>query len=317
MPFEYDDELLDYFSSLDLGALPPAPQRDDPVALRAFTEASYRALDALSPQFKDVARTDFVAQSYDGASVALRWYTPADRDLSQPGSAVLYLHGGGMVALTLELYDATVAAYTADSRVPILAVDYRRAPEHVHPTPIEDCFAALAWLHERARELGVDPTRVAVMGDSAGGGLAAALGLMARERRFPLAKQILLCPMLDDRTTTPDPLLEPYAIWTYDQNYTCWHALLGDSFGGPDVPATAAPARARELSGLPDAYIEVGELDIFRAECIEFARRLWGAGVSTELHVHPGCPHGYHRARHAVDAARRSHADRMRVLRSL
>jgi acetyl esterase/lipase len=200
--------------------------------------------------------------------------------------------------------------------VPLLAVDYRLAPEHPHPGPVEDCYAGLAWLAEHAGELGVDPGRIALLGESAGGGLAAAAALLARDRGLAVARQILIYPMLDDRTTAPDPALAPFALWTYDDNYTGWHALLGDKTGTADVPASAAPARAADLAGLPAAYIEVGELDIFRDEDIEYARRLAAAGVSVELHVHPGCPHGFELTAPDSAVARRARADRLRALAS-
>jgi acetyl esterase/lipase len=123
--------------------------------------------------------------------------------------------------------------------------------------------------------------------------------------------------MLDDRTTVPDPHLASYAGWSYDDDYTGWHALLGDAIGRPDVPESAAPARARDLAGLAPAYIEVGELDIVRDEAVVYARRLPAAGVSAELHVHPGCPHGFDRVAPAASVTRRSRADRLRVLKTL
>ena len=144
-------------------------------------------------------------------------------------------------------------------------------------------------------ELRIDPARVAIMGDSAGGGLAAGVALLARDRGVALARQVLVYPMLDDRTTVPDPELAPFAAWSYDDNYTGWHALLGDAIGTDDVPPSAAPARADDLSGLPPTYIDVGDLDIFRDEDIEYARRIAATGTTVELHVHPGCPHGFDR----------------------
>ncbi|EWM11425.1 LOW QUALITY PROTEIN: alpha/beta hydrolase, partial [Kutzneria sp. 744] len=205
--------------------------------------------------------------------------------------------------------------YVADTGVPMLAVDYRLAPEHPHPTPVEDCYAGLTWLVEHAAELNVDPARIAVMGDSAGGGLAAGTTLLARDRGLPVARQILVYPMLDDRTTTDDPALAPFLGWSADDNYTGWHALLGDAAGGPEVSSYAAPARASDLSGLPPSYVEVGELDLFRDESVDYARRIAAAGASVELHVHPGCPHGFELIAPDSAVARRARADRLRVLK--
>ena len=199
----------------------------------------------------------------------------------------------------------------------MFSVDYRLAPEHPHPGPIEDCYAAFEWIFTNSEQLGIDPVRIAVMGDSAGGGLAAAVALLARDRGRSVAKQILIYPMLDDRTTTPDPELVPFTFWSYDNNYTGWQALLGNSMGTSDVPPTAAPARAKDLSNLPSAYVEVGELDIFRDECIDYVRRLAHAGTSAELHVHPGCPHGFDRVAPSAQVVERARAERIRVLRAI
>jgi len=180
----------------------------------------------------------------------------------------------------------TVARYVSTSGVPMLSVEYRYAPEHPGLTPVEDSYVALRWLADHSAELGVEPGRIAVMGDSAGGGIAAGLALLARDLGGPsIAQQILVYPMLDDRTTIPDPELVRFAGWTYEDNLTGWSALLGEALGGPNVSAYAAPARMADGANLPPIYIEVGELDIFRNECIEFARRTSLAGVSTELHV--------------------------------
>jgi len=282
---------------------------------RTAAEAVLAAWEATAAEHVEITRTDFEAVSSDGVAVPLRWYTPAGYDTAAAGSAAVYLHGGGMFLGSVELYDRYVAAYVADSGVPLLAVDYRRAPEAPHPAPVEDCHSGLRWLVEHAAELGVDPGRVAVMGDSGGGGLAAGVALLARERGPALAKQILIYPMLDDRNTVPDPTMVPFAGWSYDLAYTGWSALLGDAMGGPDVPAIAAPARAKDLSGLPATYVEVGDLDILRDESIDYARRIAAAGTSVELHVHPGCPHGFERVSPEPGVVRRSHADRIRALR--
>ena len=254
----------------------------------------------------------------DGATVNLGWYHAPG---AHPGSAVLYLHGGGMI-FGLEhlghLYDLAIRDYVATSGVPMLMVDYRIAPEHPHPTPVEDCYAALRWLADNAARLGVDPARIAVMGDSAGGGLAAGVCLLARDRGGPaVAQQLLIYPMLDDRPQTPDPQLLPFLTWTYDDNLTGWGALLGESAGTDTVSPYAAPARATDLTGLPATYIDVGDLDIFRDEDIMYARGLADAGVPTELHLHPGCPHAFEALARAAEVSQRAISDRLRRLRTL
>jgi acetyl esterase/lipase len=254
----------------------------------------------------------------DGATLDRAWYHTSG---GQPGSAVLYLHGGGMI-FGLEhlgrVYDLVVRDYVTTSDVPMLMVDYRIAPEHPHPTPVEDCYAALRWLADNAATLGVDPARIAVMGDSAGGGLAAGVCLLARDRGGPpIAQQLLIYPMLDDRAHTPDPQLMPFLTWTYDDNVTGWAALLGERAGTDAVPPYAAPARATDLAGLPETYIDVGDLDIFRDEDIAYARRLSDVGVPTELHLHPGCPHAFEALARGADVSQRAIADRLRRLRTL
>lgn len=293
--------------------IPPAA--GDWKTRRATVDGLLGLLADLQPRPTDVVTTDYSVRTEDGATIGLRWYTKVG---SAPGSAVYYVHGGGMILGSMDLYDATVSRYVSGTGVPMLSVDYRLAPEYPDPTPVEDCFAGLGWLGAHAAELGVDPARIAVMGDSAGGGLAAGVALLARDRGGPaLARQILVYPMLDDRTTTPDTAITPFAFWTYDDNITGWGALLGAAAGGAGVSPYAAPARVTEVAGLPPTYIEVGELDIFREEDIEYARRTSAAGISTELHVHPGVPHGFDGLAPETDVSRRAVADRHRVLSAL
>ena len=290
--------------------------RDDWKALRAISDASSPFFSAGMPEHAEVSRSDYAATSYDGAPVALRWYAPEGHDPAQEGPAAVFLHGGGMIMGSVKQSDRLIARYAAQSGVPVLAVDYRLAPEHPHPCPVEDGYAGLAWLAAHAGELGVDAGRIALMGESAGGGLAAGAALLARDRGPSVARQILIQPMLDDRSTVPDPAFAPFTLWSYDDNYTGWHALLGEKIGGEDVPESAAPARAHDLAGLPAAYVEVGGLDIFRDEDIEYARRLAVAGVSVELHVHAGCPHGFDLVAPDADVTRRARADRLRAMTS-
>jgi hypothetical protein len=171
--------------------------------------------------------------------------------LLAPFAALIGVVLGGAITSRIQLQTSLrehdpIAAYVSDSSVPLLAVDYRLAPEYPHPCPIEDTYAGLAWLHANAGELGVEPNRIALMGDSAGGGLAACAALLARDRGLSVAKQILIYPMLDDRNTVTDPVLVQYAGWTYDNNYTGWYALLGEALDTSGVPASASAVRAED-----------------------------------------------------------------------
>lgn len=201
-----------------------------------------------------------------------------------------------MIALTIEHYDKAISRYVSRTGVPFLVVDYRLAPEVQAPVPVTDAYAGLQYLHSHAAELGVDPSRIAVMGDSAGGGIAASLAHYAKQQNGPaIAKQILIYPMLDDRNTTLDPALAPFASWTTDDNITGWTALLGSRIGGPDVKVIEAAGRmtVAEAEGLPPAYIDVGELDIFRDEDLQYARNLGQGNVSCQLHLIPGVNHAF------------------------
>lgn len=315
MPYSLDPEIGAVLAALRAGAPPaPPPPVGDVESRRASADALLGAALGALPVPAGVTRVDATVTAEDGAAVPVRWYTRAG---APPGPAVLYAHGGGMIAGSLELYDPLVAHHVGLTGVPFLSVGYRCAPEHPAPTPVTDCYAALRWLHDRAAELGVDRGRVAVMGDSAGGGVVASLAVLARDRGGPaIARQVLVYPMLDDRTAV-DPQLEPFLVWTSDDNATGWGALLGDAVGGPDVSPYAAAARVEDCGGLPPAYLDVGELDAFRDEDVAFARRLAAAGVSTELHVHPGAPHGFDVLAPGSAVALRAAADRVRVLTGL
>jgi acetyl esterase/lipase len=320
MALGIDEQILAEMAPLlaELGESTPAAVGD----VHARRISGHRMFDLVGSRRAPTAGVDIeqhTVTAADGATVALTWYHASGAE--SPGSAALYLHGGGMI-FNLEqigvLYDLAVREYVAASGVPMLVVDYRVAPEHPDPTPVEDCYSALVWLADHAADLGVDPARLAVMGDSAGGGLAAGVCLVARDRGGPaVAQQILIYPMLDDRPATPNPELEPFLTWTYDDNVTGWGALLGNNAGGEGVSPYAAPARADDLTGLPDAYIDVGDLDVFRDEDIEYARRLGDAGVPTELHVYPGCPHAFEALAHEAAVSRRAISDRVRRLRAL
>jgi acetyl esterase/lipase len=216
------------------------------------------------------------------------------RDADGALPCVYSIHGGGYVMGSYDMDDARFDAWCPRLGIVGVSVEYRLAPESPYPAPLEDCYRGLVWTHEHADELGIDRDRIGVAGVSAGGGLAAALALLARDRgEVDLAFQLLDCPMLDDRQDTPSSRLEGLAIWSKASNEFGWRSYLGDRYGRDDVPYTAAPARATELAGLPPAFVSVGGADGFRDEDIDYALRLNQAGVPTELHVYPGAPHGY------------------------
>lgn len=207
---------------------------------------------------------------------------------------MLYLHGGGRICCSLDTHDPLMRKYCAEAGIVVIGVEYRLAPEHPHPASTEDCYRVLEWLVKSASDLGVDPNRVAIGGESGGGGIAAGVALMARDRDGPqLCGQFLVYPMLDDRNTVVDPALAPFATWSYSDNSVGWMALLGERAGTADVDSYAAPARADELSGLPPSYLEVGQLDIFRDETLAYAANLSARQVPVELHLYPGVNHAF------------------------
>lgn len=261
-----------------------------------------RDADAMPPLHAPVApatvREEQLIPGPDGAPpVRVLVYRPIDVAQEERVPAVLHMHGGGFVIWRPEINDARNRWIAGDLRCVVVSVDYRRPPETPFPGPLEDCYAALLWLHARADELGIDRTRIAIKGESAGGGLAAALALLARDRgHVPIAFQHLTYPMLDDRTGAaigPTPVLGTGEfVWTASNNRFGWHAMLGREPGAGDVSPLCAPARAENLVGLPSTFLQVGSLDLFVGEDLAFATRLVRAGVPTELHVYPGTFHG-------------------------
>ena len=247
------------------------------------------------PMFPNIKVMEHFVPGPEGdPEVRILLYQPVK--VEEPRSSLLWLHGGGYVMGSPEQEDLMVKNIVSAIGCMAVSVDYRLAPETRYPGAVEDCYAALKWLYTHASELGVDRARIATAGSSAGGGLAAALGLLTRDRgEIPLAFQLLIAPMLDDRTCT---LTEPHPytgefIWTRQANHFGWTSLLGQEPGGLNISPYAAAARAERLEGLPSTFINVGALDLFLEEDLEFARRLTRAGVPTELHVYPGAYHGF------------------------
>ena len=242
-------------------------------------------------------------------------YRPAG---TEPLPVLLTIHGGGYMFGSAADTGPGDVRTAAELRCLVASVEYRLAPETVAPGAVEDCYAVLRWLHSNADALSLDPRQIAVGGQSAGGGLAAALALLARDRgEIPICFQLLIYPMLDDRTavrsTAEDNLHTGEFIWTRESNRIGWRAFLGHEPGAAAVERYAVPARATNLAGLPPAYISVGMLDLFLEEDVEYARRLMSAGVPTELHVLPGAYHGFELVADA-ELTRRSEADRRAAL---
>ena len=294
------------------GTTPPAP--GDVATRRTAVEGLIGSFFSALPAVDDVKVTEFEVASHDGYQVPLRLYI---KDGAAPGPLVVYLHGGGMIMGSVELYDKLVRSLTSRSGVAMLAPDYRLAPEHPDPSPVEDCYAGLKWAAEHAAEHGFDVNRIGVAGDSAGGGLAAGVALLARDRGGPvLARQILIYPMLDDRNITPRADVPAVMMWSYDDNITGWDALLGAD-RGDDVSPYAAPARAESLADVAPAYVMVGDLDIFRDEDIAYVARMTSSGVPVEFHLIPGAPHGFDFAAANSEISKRAYADEIRAFRQL
>lgn len=262
-----------------------------PNARAVIAEITKMGLEAAD---RSVATTEhFIAALNGDPDVRVILYKPEGLAANAP--VVLQVHGGGYMFGTAELGDPNNRAMAKAVGCAVLAVEYRLAPETPFPGGLNDCYAALTWLHGHAAELGLDPERIAIRGESAGGGIAAALAIMARDKGGPpIHFQLLVYPMLDDRTGAGDP--HPYAgefIWDAATNQFGWQCWLGTAPGSPDVPPLAAPARCTDLAGLPPTFMATAALDLFVEENLEYARRLIRAGVPTELYLAPGAFHGF------------------------
>ena len=260
----------------------------------SLAEARSRTLPITPADESGVSVRTLAVPGRSGApDVPIRIYRPNDA-ASLP--CIVHMHGGGFVLGSAKEMAPIHFCLARELGCAIVSVDYRLAPETTFPGSIEDCYDALSWTFAHADAEGFDATRIGVMGESAGGGLAAALALLARDRReYSLAFQHLVYPMLDDRTGTvgiPHPTAGEF-IWSPMNNHFGWSALLGRTPGSEDISPYAAAARATELAGLPPAFIATGALDLFIDEDIEYARRLLRAAVPVELHVYPGAFHGF------------------------
>lgn len=213
---------------------------------------------------------------------------------AESAPVIYHVHGGGLVVGTPTDVLPALGALAHRVGMAVAAIDYRLAPEHPHPAAVEDVYAGLVWLAAHASDLRLDPDRIIIEGVSAGGGLAAAAALLARDRGGPaILGQMLICPMLDDRNDSASGhQMTGYGSWDRTANHTAWTAYLGELSPG-EVPVYAAPARATDLSGLPPAFIDVGSAETFRDEDVAYAARIWAQGGDAELHVWPGGVHGF------------------------
>lgn len=271
----------------------------DVVRLRAmFTPPDF------PPEVFRAERVDYSEKTFTsdpGApDVRVLVYSPKRR--SEPTPVLLWFHGGGYVFAGPELNSPLCCEIADIVNCCVISVDYRVAPETPWPGALEDASIALNWIYANAESLNIDPSRIAVGGDSAGGGLAAALAQFTRDTKGPaICFQLLNAPMLDDRTAVKanvDSLVGEF-VWQPDTNRYCWGAYLGATPGSQDISAHAAPARATDFSNLPPAFISVGALDLFLDENITYTRNLIRAGVPTQLAIVPGAYHGFEIVAHA------------------
>jgi len=267
---------------LDAFELPPL----DPQSVAAIRSVSFK-VDGLSDA---VERADEVVPG--DPPVKVRVHRP--RGVTGPLPAIVTMHGGGYVIGSYDLDDPLLDRWCPELGMVGVSVDYRLSPEATYPDALDDCYAALRWTYDNAAALGIRSDQVGLYGLSAGGGLAAVLALLARDRaEVPLAFQVLDCPMLDDRQRTASIHADGLYVWDLQSNGFGWRSYLGELYGTDDVPAHAAAARAGVLAGLPPTCVVVGSIDGFRDEDVEYAQRLNQAGVSCELHVIAGLPHAY------------------------
>lgn len=290
-----------------LAALPaPVPLTTETLPMiRPYASAPVEPLLAT----RAVDRREETVRAADGTALPLTVLAPTHR--TGPAAGVLWLHGGGMVMgdrfsqidIPLDWLDELGAV--------VVSVDYRLAPEVSGTTLVEDAYAGLVWLAEHAEELGVDPERIVVAGASAGGGIAAGVVLLARDRGTPaVAAQVLVCPMLDHRGDTVSTRQYPFpGVWPSESNAFAWSAVLA-GLADDAVPAAVSPATAENLSGLPTTYIDTGSAEVFRDEDHQYAARIWAAGGQAELHVWAGGTHGFDAMHPAAAISRAARAAR-------
>ena len=298
--------------------LPPLSIEDAPAARAGYNDLIQQLNIGLDESSVEV-QNRFVPGPKGAPDVPVRIYAPQTPQENMP--ALLYIHGGGFVVGNLDSEHGNCIALCRDLGIVLVSVDYRLAPETPFPGGLEDCYAALEWLDKNGSDFGIDSERVGIFGQSAGGGLAAAIALLCRDRKGPtLCFQYLGIPELDDRLTTPS--MQKFVdtpSWNKPAAELSWRYYLGDSYtqGGEDTPIYAAPARAQDLSDLPPAHVTTMEFDPLRDEGILYALKLMQAGVSVELHSYPGTFHGSTMVTEAAVSKREIEETRIALRRGL
>jgi len=287
-------QLLEGYESkiaLSINAMNLAIINKDYERARAIQDAGTRLLLAFLPDDPEVSITTETIKK-DNVNIPLGIYHPVNSTRETP--ALLWVHGGGMIAGSYQQNEAFLRFICKTLQCKVVAVDYRLAPEHPYPAAIDDCYEALKWMFTECESLNINPNLIAVGGASAGGNLAAALTFRARKDKLSLIHQLLIYPMLDNENChNIDEDHPDTPLWTRECNQVAWSAYLKDLNPQQEIPACAAPARAKNLKELPSSTVIVGEIDLFVDESIQYANRLIKSGVSTALHVYPGAYHGF------------------------
>jgi len=264
-------------------------QFDFPDFVRNFLEEEFKTIGL--PKCDSVQVTEQYISGKNGENdIYIRIYRPSDSGI-KPG--LLWIHGGGYIGGLIKRDEGLCIRFANEAKCCVVSVEYHLAPEYPFPRPLDDCYSALTWFYNNAAELNVDKTRIAVAGNSAGGGLTAALSLYARDHGGPpIFFQMPLYPMIDDRCNSPSCIeMQDLRSWSYQANKIAWSMYLGNNTG--NVSQYAAPARADDYSNLPPTYTCIGDLDPFRDETIEYVAMLSRAQVPVEFHLYPGCFHGF------------------------
>ncbi|MEW9052298.1 MAG: alpha/beta hydrolase [Neobacillus sp.] len=289
-----------------LPALEMFPELDlRPEYLPAIREGMAQMRQPLNVD-ESISITDEVIVGPDANPLSLRIYRPKLNNETLP--VLLWIHGGGYVVGSVEDNDDLCMKFVKEACCVVVSVDYRLAPENPYPAPVEDCYSALKWIADHAASLNIDSNRIGVAGASAGGGLTAAVTLLARDRQYPsLCFQMPLYPMIDDRNNTPSANeIKEGLVWNQKTNEAGWRMYLGALYGTDDIPSYAAPARAEDFSNLPYTYTCVGQLDPFRSETLTYVSKLAEAGVDVEFHLYPGAYHGFEAINPTADVSVRA-----------